>query len=174
MSTLRKGKCYRNFTRPYTRKSKFKKYSYISTIPESKIVKFNFGDSKKKFKYIARLVSRFDHNIRHNALESARQVVNRDLETTVGSAYFMRVSVYPHHILRENKMLTGAHADRLQTGMAHAFGKPVGRAARVKKGKVVIMVGIDENGLEIVKKAYKKVMPKLPGTYSVEIEQLNK
>ena len=86
----------------------------------------------------------------------------------------MRVSVYPHHILRENKMLTGAHADRLQTGMAHAFGKPVGRAARVKKGKVVIMVGIDENGLEIVKKAYKKVMPKLPGTYSVEIEQLNK
>jgi len=175
MSTLRSGKCYRKFTRPYTRKSKFKKKSFISTIPESKIVKYNFGNPKKQFKYCVKLVSKVDHNIRHNALESARQVINRDLEMTIGnSSYFMRVEVYPHHILRENKMLTGAHADRLQTGMAHAFGKPVGRAARVKNRKNVIIVNVDDNGLEIVKSAYKKAMPKLPGTYSVEIEELNK
>src|SRR3989344_2775900 len=112
MSTLRSGKCYRKFTRPYTRKSKFKKKSFISTIPESKIVKYNFGNPKKQFKYCVKLVSKVDHNIRHNALESARQVINRDLEMTIGSSsYFMRVEVFPHHILRENKMLTGAHAD---------------------------------------------------------------
>lgn len=160
-------------TRPYTRKSKFKKYSFISTIPESKIVKFTFGNPKKEFQYSIDLISKVGHNIRHNALESARQVINRDLELGVGvNMYFMRVNVYPHHILRENKMLTGAHADRLQTGMAHSFGKPVGRAARVKKGTKVITVNVDENGIKIAEDAYKKILARLPGTYNIQIQKL--
>lgn len=172
MSTLRKGHCYTNLTRPYTRKSKFKKYSYISTIPESKIVKFNFGNPKKQFKYEVYLISRQDINLRHNALESARQVINRDLETSISGSFFMRVHTIPHHIIRENKMLTGAHADRLQTGMAHSFGKPTGRAARVHKGATVVTVRVDDNGLAIAKSAYKKAISKLPGKYSIEIEEL--
>lgn len=171
--TLRKGKCYWQLTRPYTRKSKFKKYSYISTIPESNIVKFTFGNPKKEFQYSINLISKVDHNIRHNALESARQVINRDLELGVGvNMFFMRVNVYPHHILRENKMLTGAHADRLQTGMAHSFGKPMGRAARVKKGTKVVTVNVDENGLKIAQDAYKKILSRLPGTYDIQIKKL--
>lgn len=172
MSTLRKGHCYTSFTRPYTRKSKFKKYSYISTIPESKIVKFNFGDINKKFKYCVNLVSRQNINLRHNALESARQVINRDLEVSLSGSFFLRVHAIPHHILRENKMLTGAHADRLQTGMAHSFGKPTGRAARVHEGASVVTTRVDENGLDIVKRAYRKAISKLPGKYSVEIEKI--
>ena len=30
----------------------------------------------------------------------------------------------PHHVIRINKMLSCAEADRLQTGMCGAFGKP--------------------------------------------------
>ncbi|MBU0929706.1 MAG: 50S ribosomal protein L16 [Nanoarchaeota archaeon] len=172
MSTLRKGCCYRHLTRPYTRKSKFKKFSYISTIPESKIVKFNSGDIKKQFAYKIFLVSNEDLNIRHNALESARQVVNRDLDLAISGSYFFRIRAIPHHILRENKMLTGAHADRLQTGMAHSFGKPAGRAARVHKGNKIAEAHVDESGIETVKKAYRKAISKLPGKYSIKIEKI--
>ena len=171
MSTLRKGISSRFLTRPYTRKSKFKKYSYISTIPESKIVKYNFGNPKKTYKYVINLVSKQDLNLRHNALESARLVITRDLETTINGSYFFKINVIPHHIIRENKMLTGAHADRLQTGMAHSFGKPMGRAARVHKGDNVVVAKVDENGIETVKNAYRKAVSKLPGKYSIEVKE---
>ena len=42
----------------------------------------------------------------------------------------MRVRAHPYHVTRINKMLSCAGADRLQTGMRHAFGKPNGLVAR--------------------------------------------
>jgi ribosomal protein L16/L10AE len=38
--------------------------------------------------------------------------------------FHLRVRVHPFHVLRINKMLSCAGADRLQTGMRGAFGKP--------------------------------------------------
>merc|ERR1712065_74984 len=38
-------------------------------------------------------------------------------------SFHMRIRVHPYHVLRINKMLSCAGADRLQTGMRHAFGK---------------------------------------------------
>lgn len=50
------------------------------------------------------------------------------------------VQVHPFHVLRINKMLSCAGADRLQTGMRGAFGKPAGLAARVAIGQVLLSI----------------------------------
>ena len=54
----------------------------------------------------------------------------------------MRCRVHPWHCLRINKMLSCAGADRLQTGMRGAFGKPIGKVARVKIGSILYSVRI--------------------------------
>ena len=50
MAALRKGHCYKhNTTRPYTRKSKYRKKGFIKSIPASKLARFNMGDTKKEW-----------------------------------------------------------------------------------------------------------------------------
>uniref|UniRef100_A0A093X7Q0 60S ribosomal protein L10-A n=1 Tax=Talaromyces marneffei PM1 TaxID=1077442 RepID=A0A093X7Q0_TALMA len=67
------------------------------------------------------------------ALEAARICANKYLVKTAGKESFhLRIRVHPHHTIRINKMLNVAGADRLQTGMRGAWGKPVGKVARVK------------------------------------------
>ena len=71
--------------------------------------------------------------IRHVALEAARITANRHLSTDAGKmGFYMKLRVYPHEVLRENKQATGAGADRVSSGMRRAFGKNVGTAARVE------------------------------------------
>ncbi|MFS7922089.1 60S ribosomal protein L10 [Helianthus anomalus] len=55
-------------------------------------------------------------------------------------SFHLRVRVYPFHVLRINKMLSCAGADRLQTGMRGAFGKPQGVCARVSIGQFLLSV----------------------------------
>ena len=43
---------------------------------------------------------------------------------TAKDQFHIRIRVHPYHVLRINKMLSCAGADRLQTGMRGAFGKP--------------------------------------------------
>ncbi len=173
MAGLRKGCCYRKIERSYTRKSKFKSKNYIKAIPNHKIQSFQMGDSKRNFKYKVKLVSKSTLQLRHNAIESARMIINRRLETVLGANYFLRIAVYPHHALRENKMLGGAHADRIQSGMAHSFGKPAGVAAQVKKGKEIFIAFVDDEGLETAKIALKSANPRMPGNYSVVVENIS-
>ncbi|MBI4159476.1 50S ribosomal protein L16 [Candidatus Woesearchaeota archaeon] len=174
MATLRKGKCYSHVTRPYTRKSKVKALAYIKTIPPSKLVRYDMGDSKKSFDYEVFLVVKENGQIRHNALESARQVVNRRLQNELGQkGYYFKLFLYPHHILRENKMLSGAHADRLQTGMAHSFGRTVGLAVQAKKGKKLFSVKVASAGIEQAKKALRLAYPRMPGTFTINVTKLN-
>ena len=98
-------------------------------------------------------------------------VVNRNLQSVLGSNYFFRINVYPHHALRENKMLGGAHADRLQSGMAHSFGKVVGTAAQVKRGNPVFTVWVDKENIDKAKTALETANPRLPGNKChIEIE----
>ena len=52
----------------------------------------------------------------------------------------MRVRAHPYHVVRINKMLSCAGADRLQTGMRGAFGKPNGTVARVNIGQILLSV----------------------------------
>jgi len=170
MATLRKGSAYKKLTRAYTRKSKYKKKGFIKVIPQSKIVKFNMGDLKKDFKKEVKLVSKGEFQIRHNALESCRTLVNRQLTKKFGNKGFkFTVNKYPHHVLRENKMLTGAGADRMQSGMAHSFGKATGTAARLKLGETIMTVYVDEQDVSYAKKALEKTKSRLPGKVTIQV-----
>ena len=109
---------------PYTR------LKYIHGTPPPKISKFMMGDLKGKFEYRISLIAQAPVQIRHNALEAARVSANKVLFDSLGeTGYKIHLKVYPHVILRENRMIATAGADRLQEGMRRSFGKPTGRAA---------------------------------------------
>ena len=130
----------------------FKDYRYISSI----------GMQKHFNEYADWLVTKEKIQIRHNALESARMIINRRLHRVFGNNYKFKLRVYPHHILRENKMLTGAGADRMQSGMQKSFGKPVGLAAQVKINQPLFTVYVDEKDLNAAREIMKKGFSRLP------------
>jgi len=151
--------------KPYTRKE------YIRGSPPSKITKFTMGNTKSKFEYQALLIAQKEAQVRHNALEAARVAANRVLLEKLGENYFLRVVPYPHMILRENKMIFGAHADRLSDGMRGSFGKPIGSAARIKPNQSIIIVGMNKNGVEAAKEALERGGAKLPIPCRIVIEK---
>ncbi|MBW2979817.1 50S ribosomal protein L16 [Candidatus Woesearchaeota archaeon] len=172
MPRIRKGCSYHKLERPYTRISKFRQKSFIRANPALRVVRFNMGNDKKKYKYTLSLRSNRDIQIRDNALESARQTSNRVLEKVLGAAgYFMKVKLYPHHVLRENPLAAGAGADRFSTGMQKAFGKPLGSAARVKKGQVLFELRVNKASLELARKALTRAAKKLPCSCLIEIKE---
>ena len=60
-------------------------------------------------------------------------------------------------------MLSCAGADRLQTGMRGAFGKPQGTVARVHIGQPIISVRARENASASVVEALRRAKFKFPG-----------
>lgn len=135
---------------------------FVKGFPPPKINKFTMGDTKAKFEYEAQLIALEEAQVRHNALEAARVATNRELMEKLQNNYLMRVLPYPHTILRENKMIFGAHADRLQDGMRRSFGKPIGTAAHIKTNQPIITVNVNEIGIETAKRALKLGSAKLP------------
>jgi len=174
MVALRKGHCYTPVQRAYTRKSKYKKHAFIRSVPQNKIVKYHMGDTKKEFDYEINLVSKKALQVRHNAIESSRQVVVRKLEKNLGSNFYFNVRLFPHHVLRENKMITGAGADRMQTGMQLAFGKAVGLAAQVRTNQHIYTIRVNKDGVLKAKEALKMANARLPGTYNIQVVELKK
>lgn len=169
---LRNFNCYRKVKRAYTRKSKYKPLAYIKGVPPIKLTKFNFGDLKRPFTMQVDLVSKVRIQVRHNAIEAARQVVIRKL-AEMAKPYRLQVRPYPHHVLRENKMITGAGADRMQTGMQLSFGKPMGSAAQLTIGQPIFSVFVDKDAVAQTKEALKGAMPKLPGKSGI-VESVRK
>ena len=165
---LRKASAYsKRYARPYTRKSKKRTKSYIKTVPNSKIVKFKMGDikgfDKGEYPIQIKVISKENCQIRDNSIEAVRQFFNRFLQIKIGKEFYLEVKIYPHHILRENKMLTGAGADRMQTGMSRAFGKTMGRAALVKSNQVLFIIGVKDKKAEIeTRKLIKSIKARLP------------
>jgi len=163
-----KARNYRSIKgQPYTRKK------FIRGSPPPKISKFTMGDSSGNFEYQVSLIADKDVQVRHNALEAARVAVNRVLSEKLGQSFRLRILSYPHHVLRENKMIFGAHADRLQDGMRGAFGKPIGTAARVKSDQSIIAVDVNEEGLEVAREALKRGEAKLPVTCRILVRRVN-
>lgn len=165
---LRKGSAYsKRPAVPYTRKSKQRKHSYIKTVPNSKIVKFKMGDlsgyESGKYPITLEVISKEKIQLRDNAIEAVRQYFNRFIQSRIGKEFFLEVKIYPHHILRENKMLTGAGADRMQTGMSRAFGKTVGRAALIRPNQVLFKIGVKTPKQEIeARKLIRSIKARLP------------
>lgn len=170
MVKLRPASTYRKIKRAYTRKSKYKKKSFVRGIPGCKVVLYDVGNKNKKFQYTLTLKLKTSINLRHNAIESARITATRHIEKVLGKLGFhIKVRVVPHHVLRENTMATGAGADRFQQGMSQSFGKPIGLAARVLAGKPVFEAYVDEAGIPAAKEALVKASKKLPTRCSIEV-----
>jgi large subunit ribosomal protein L10e len=149
---------------PYTRKE------FVKGKPQIKIAKFSGGKRDENYDYCVQLCSNEKIQIRHMAIESARLAANKAIETVAGeTGYFSQVKIYPHILLRENKMIATAGADRLQEGMRGAFGKAVSLAARVQKGQVLMEAFVKKEHLEATKKAMHNAAVKLPITPTVKV-----
>ncbi len=172
MASLRPGRCYRRHERPNTRQSiRVPRKGYVKGVPRPKITEFELG-TRGKYKNSVFLVSKRDVQIRHNALESGRIVTIQwmDKNLSKGSAYFFRVRVYPHHVIRENALATGAGADRFQQGMRMSFGKPIGTAARVYAGQRIMELKVNDQDVAAAKAALHKASYKMPTPCSIVTE----
>jgi large subunit ribosomal protein L10e len=154
----RPAKCYRYFGTPsYTRKE------YMRGVPGSKIVKFDYGDMKTDFPVKYKLVPLEMGQIRHNALEAARVIATKHLSLLLGETGFhLKVKAFPHQVIRENKMMAFAGADRLQGGMVKPFGKPAGTAARLRALQSIIEVGVPAGKGDVAKEALHLALAKVP------------
>ncbi|MFX0115163.1 MAG: 50S ribosomal protein L16 [Candidatus Hodarchaeota archaeon] len=159
--------CYSRIDRPpYTRKK------FIKGGPEPKIRIFDLGSANKEFPVQLSLIALERCQISHNALEAARVHVNRYLTNRLGREnYHMRIVPYPHHYIRENRMMTGAGADRLQDGMRRAFGKPIGTVARVEIDQCLIFVKTNPNMVETAKEALQRGRHKFPCPSKIIVEK---
>jgi len=108
-----------------------------------------------------------------NSLESARQSVVRVMDKIGKVGWFFQIRIFPHHILRENPLAAGAGADRLSTGMAHNFGKPIGISAQLKAGQEVFTIHTTKERIPLARSALKKAAHKLPFQCSVTVEDIN-
>ncbi len=150
----------------YTRKK------FAKGFPPPKIVKFTMGDTKGTFEVEAKLIAVKRAQIRHSALEAARIATNRLLIDKLENDYLMQVRPYPHIILRENKMIFGAHADRLQQGMRRSFGKAIGTAARVEPEQTLITVKVKATSVDTAKESLKRGSAKLPIPCKITVEKI--
>jgi large subunit ribosomal protein L10e len=173
MAALRKASAYsKKKVTPFTRVSKRKNKSYVKTVPPQKIVKFTMGvkSNKDLSKFPHELVVFSDEKVqlRHNALEACRQYLNKKADKELSGQYLFKIVPFPHHIQRENRMLTGAGADRMQTGMQLSFGKSMGKSAILKKGsKIFVFLLPSLKAVNFIRSEIKRVKPKLPGSIKI-------
>src|SRR3989344_8989793 len=156
---LRPARCYSQIkNKPFTRISMRRpRKSYVKGVPPTKLHHFELGNLKGNFPLTYNLVAGKDVQIRSNALEAARIIASKYLAVKLGETnYFMKILVYPHHVLRENPMATGGGADRFSKGMRQSFGKPIGQDARVMKGQKIFVVKTPSNSDVVVKEALRR------------------
>ncbi|MFG1519049.1 MAG: 50S ribosomal protein L16 [Thermoplasmataceae archaeon] len=143
---------------------------FMGGVPYPKITTFIQGNQKKDFDVEMELIAKESCQIRHTALEAARVSVNRKLAELVGvENFFLQIRPYPHHVLREHKMATGAGADRISSGMSMAFGRPVGTAARVSANDIIMVARINMPQARILKDILHKASFKLPTPCYIKI-----
>lgn len=142
--------------------------------PNSKIARFTTGKFSEDYDYRVELVSLARLQIRHNALEAARVAASKKMALVGEEGFYLVVKTYPHVILRENKMIATAGADRLQEGMRKAFGKPIGLAARVYAGTVVLELSVKAENLDKARAAMQAASTKLPMKCKVAVIPLQK
>ncbi len=172
MAKLRKGKSYRKLERPYTRKSKYKKKSFVKAVPNNHVVRHEMGSPNEDFEYTVLLRSKDALQIRHNAMEAARKSANVVLERKCGiNNFYFKYRIYAHHVLRENPIAAGAGADRMSTGMKRSFGKSVGLAAQVQEGQVILEISVDEENLDLAKKAANRAKKKMACSCWLDIQR---
>jgi large subunit ribosomal protein L10e len=134
---------------------------------DSKIRIYDAGKKKygvDEFPFAAHMVSMEKEQISSESLEAARVACNKYMVKTCGKdSFHLRIRVHPWHVLRINKMLSCAGADRLQTGMRGAFGKTYGTVARVSIGQILLSVRAKDVHEDAVMEALRRAKYKFPG-----------
>lgn len=151
---------------------KKQKKNFVRALPRRSILQFNMGTVSDSYDMKATLDAEHFIQLRSNALESARQAANRYLEAKIPGMYSFKVLVYPHNVIREHKIASGAGADRVSQGMSHAFGRPVGVAARVRARQGVLMVKTYSQNKAVVREAFRRASSKLSGHYKVGLSAI--
>ena len=88
------------------------KSRFCRGVPDSKIRIFDCGAKKTPvdvFSFVVHLVSGEKEQLTACALEASRVQANKYLTKTTGKeGYHIRTRCHPYHIVRQNKMLSGA------------------------------------------------------------------
>eukprot|EP00922_Rhytidocystis_sp_ex-Travisia-forbesii_P050543 GHVS01075103.1.p1 GENE.GHVS01075103.1~~GHVS01075103.1.p1 ORF type:complete len:229 (+),score=30.69 GHVS01075103.1:259-945(+) len=162
----RPARCYR-----YCKNKPYPKSRFCRGVPDPKIRIYDVGMKKtdvEEFPAVAHLVSGEYEQISSEALEAARICANKYMIKFCGKDNFhLRIRVHPFHVLRINKMLSCAGADRLQTGMRGAFGKPNGLVARVNIGQILMSIRTKEDRVQKAVEALRRSKYKFPGRQKV-------
>jgi len=168
MASLRKANAYsKRKVVPFTRVSRRKGKAYIKAVPPKKVIKYNMGKEALlragKLPHHLTLVADENVQIRQNAFEACRQFINKKLDKGLSGQYFFKIIPFAHHIQRENRMLTGAGADRMQTGMQLSYGKAVNKSAIMKEnGKLFFVAVQTPKAVQVTRQIFKQIKSKLP------------
>jgi large subunit ribosomal protein L10e len=155
--------------KPFARYSKKKpRKSYVKAMPHLSLLVYEMGDRKLPYDCTLSLVAEQDVQLRDNSLEASRQAANKYLEKTIPMQYFFKVRVFPHNVLRENKMIAGAGADRLQKGMRKAYGRSTDRAARIRAGQEVFTIHVGKANVPHILEAYRRARMKMSGSFGIK------
>ncbi|MHA2249707.1 MAG: 50S ribosomal protein L16 [Candidatus Kariarchaeaceae archaeon] len=162
----RPAHCYTKIAGPANTRTK----KYVRGVPGSKVVMYDMGNLSKDFSIEIHLVNSEACQIRHLAIEASRQAVNRELQKHMSrDDYHFRIRIHPHHVLRENKMMAFAGADRMQDGMRRSFGKPTDRAARVKAFSEIFSVGVEKKNYDKAVHSLRKAISKVPSPAKIVV-----
>ncbi|GMK56802.1 hypothetical protein CspeluHIS016_0306420 [Cutaneotrichosporon spelunceum] len=166
----RPARCYR-----YCKNKPFPKSRYNRGVPDPKIRIFDLGRKRASvddFPFCCHLVSDEYEQLSSEALEAARICANKYIVKNAGKeAFHLRVRVHPFHVIRINKMLSCAGADRLQQGMRGAWGKPYGKVARVNIGQVIMSIRCRDAHKPIIIEALRRARYKFPGRQKIIISK---
>merc|ERR1711894_4909 len=166
----RPARCYR-----YCKNKPYPKSRFCRGVPDPKIRIYDLGSRKASvllFPLHIVMVSDELEQLSSEALEAARICANKYLVKTVGKdSFHIRIRVHPFHVVRINKMLSCAGADRLQTGMRGAYGKPQGLVARVRIGQPIMSVRAREQSEAPVIEALRRAKFKYPGRQKIYVSK---
>merc|ERR1712042_235622 len=162
----RPARCYR-----YCKNKPYPKSRFCRGVPDPKIRIYDLGSKKASvltFPAHVVMVSDELEQLSSEALEAARICANKYMTKNIGKdAFHIRIRCHPYHINRINKMLSCAGADRLQTGMRGAFGKPQGSVARVKIGQALISIRCKDQHEAVAIEALRRAKFKFPGRQKI-------
>merc|ERR1712071_246573 len=162
----RPAKCYR-----YQKNKPYIKSRYCRGVPDAKIRIYDLGKKKApvdEFPSCVHMLSNELEQLSSEALEAARIACNKYITKMAGKdSFHLRIRAHPFHVLRINKMLSCAGADRLQTGMRGAYGKPQGLAARVRIGQPLMSIRIRDHHEAPAREALRRAKFKFPGRQKI-------
>jgi large subunit ribosomal protein L10e len=142
---------------------------------DAKIRIYDLGAKKtpvENFPLCIHLISNEFEQLSSEALEAARICANKYMVKHCGKDQFhMRIRLHPFHVIRINKMLSCAGADRLQTGMRGAFGKPQGTVARVHIGQPILSIRTKDQHQASVIEALRRAKFKFPGRQKILVSR---